>query len=458
MNIHRRHWLQSHLGSAALAAFSTTGLLACKGREDSAAAPSPAPTATPVPTPAPVATQPSNQYRQTNLVANKPSYQALFTDPAFVNAWGIAIRPQGAGGHFWVGAGGTSWQYVGDVASAPDAKLHKLFQDDLKAVTVAGADSKTDDSSAGKMTGVVFNGAPLESELFRVSKQVAGRVSEPTRFDGSARFVFVTDSGKVTAWTDRAKDGSIVRKDGPTQLVYNGAAQGSAFFGVAIKTGTWDRLWLADFGAKPQIVTLGPDFKRLPTQGFANPFATGAGGKAKPGDPVPFNIQVLSSNGQDRVFVAYAISQGDPQNSAQFFAAEEDALDAQAEAQSGNKPNKGKLVEFDLQGQVVKIYEDAQRLNAPWGLAIAPYNFGALSGKLLVGNFGGAGRICAFDLATGQYVDDLRDAADQPVAIPGLWGLQFGNGESLGDANALYFAAGPEDEVDGLFGSLRPVS
>ena len=36
-----------------------------------------------------------------------------------------------------------------------------------------------------------------------------------------------------------------------------------------------------------------------------------------------------------------------------------------------------------------------------------------------------------------------------------ICGLQFGNGASLGDANALYFAAGPEDEKDGLFGVLR---
>jgi uncharacterized protein (TIGR03118 family) len=391
------------------------------------------------------------------LVANKPSYQALFTDPAFVNAWGIAIRPKGAGGHFWVGAGGSSWQYVGDVRSAPDAKLHKLFQDDLKTVTVAGADSKTDDSSAGKITGVVFNGAPLDSAQFRVSKQVAGKAPQQTRFDGSARFVFVTDSGKVTAWTDRAQDGSIVRMDSPTQLVHDGASQGSAYFGVAIKTDAWDRLWLADFGAKPQIVTLGPDWKPMPTQGFANPFATGTNGAAKPGDPVPFNIQVLSDGSKDRVFVAYAISQADPKNPAKFYAAEEDALDAEAEAKADNKPGKGKLVEFDLQGQLVKIYDDAQRLNAPWGLAIAPANFGALGGKLLVGNFGGAGRICAFDMASGQYVDDLQDASGKPVAIAGLWGLQFGNGESLGDANALYFAAGPEDEVDGLFGAIRPV-
>ena len=72
-----------------------------------------------------------------------------------------------------------------------------------------------------------------------------------------------------------------------------------------------------------------------------------------------------------------------------------------------------------------------------------------------MGNFGGAGRISAFDLTTGKYVDDLRDGAGERFAAQGLWGLQFGNGASLGDANALYFAAGPDDEKDGLFGVLR---
>lgn len=112
-------------------------------------------------------------------------------------------------------------------------------------------------------------------------------------------------------------------------------------------------------------------------------------------------------------------------------------------------------MEFDMAGNRVKIFDDAMRLNAPWGLAIAPADYGLLSGKLLVGNFGGAGRICAFDLATGAYVDDLKGLDGKSVAIAGLWGLQFGNGVALGDSNALYFAAGPEDEADGLFGSLR---
>lgn len=110
---------------------------------------------------------------------------------------------------------------------------------------------------------------------------------------------------------------------------------------------------------------------------------------------------------------------------------------------------------FDLSGRLVRVMTDDGRLNAPWGLAIAPPNFGRMSGALLVGNFGGAGRIAAYDIGSGQFIDYLRRPDGNRVEIEGLWGLQFGNGASLGDANALYFAAGPDEEKEGLFGSLR---
>lgn len=417
----RRHFVMSALASAALAA--------CGGSDDD-----------------------ENRYRQTNLLANRAGYGAAFVEPEFINGWGIAIRPAGAGGHFWVGGGGTSWQFVGDVTRSADPALRTLFQDGLREVTVPGADASTAEDSAGKVTGVVFNGAPLDSAQFRIQgQQAGGRV-----LDGSARFVFVTDTGSVSGWTERdAESGAIVRVDGPAVEVFNGSPHGMAFFGAAIRTGGWNRLWLADFGAAPQIRTLDAQWQEVPTQGFANPFATGAGGAPRPGDPVPFNIQVVSDGTRERVFVLYALSQADPDDASAFYAGEEDALDADLEAAGGNRPARGKLAEFDLDGALVRVYADDGRLNAPWGVDIAPADFGALSGRLLVGNFGGAGRICAFDLQSGAYVDDLRGEDDKPVAIAGLWGLQFGNGVALGDSNALYFAAGPEDETEGLFGSLR---
>ena len=407
-----------------------------------------------------------NAYRQSNLVATKASYGAAFTLPDMVDAWGIAIRPAGAGGHFWVLGGGTSWQFVGDVSAAADPKFRTLFQDGLGEVYLPGADALTSSASLGKATGTAFNGAPINSDLFRVTAQAATANGAVVTFDGSARFVFVTDSGQLSAWTDRARDGSTLRVNGPAQLMYDGNALGMSMFGVAIKTDTWDRLWVADFGRTPQIRQFDKAWQLVPTQGFANPFATGAlldaanpsqGNAARPGEPVPFNIQVLAG----RVFVMYCISQvlrdanGFIVDALKTQPSEEDSLDAAAEARAGGFPNRGKVVEYTLGGDQVHVYDDAGRLNAPWGVAIAPADFGLLSNALLVGNFGGAGKVAAFHPVTGRFIDYLRNEAGQVIGLDGTWALMFGNGVSLGDTDALYFAAGPEGETAGLFGSLR---
>jgi hypothetical protein len=105
-------------------------------------------------------------------------------------------------------------------------------------------------------------------------------------------------------------------------------------------------------------------------------------------------------------------------------------------------------------------------VNAPWGLALAPDNFGPFSNALLVGNFGfGDGKINVYDPSTGQFLGNITDASGKPLAIEGLWAITFGNGGSGGDTNALYFAAGinrtgPNSfgAADGLFGVIRFLS
>lgn len=92
-------------------------------------------------------------------------------------------------------------------------------------------------------------------------------------------------------------------------------------------------------------------------------------------------------------------------------------------------------------------------LNSPWGLETAPEKFGKFSGDLLVGNFGD-GRINAFDLRTGRFEGTLRDRNGNPIAIPGLWGLQRGTDKS-GGKDSVWFAAGINGESDGLLGTLR---
>ena len=99
-------------------------------------------------------------------------------------------------------------------------------------------------------------------------------------------------------------------------------------------------------------------------------------------------------------------------------------------------------------------------LNSPWGLALAPTDFGEFSNDLLVGNFGD-GRINAFDPTTGKFLDFLKDDKGNPIENMGLWGLIFGNGGTGGDPNTLYFTAGiagPDNIEDhGLFGNISSV-
>jgi len=94
-------------------------------------------------------------------------------------------------------------------------------------------------------------------------------------------------------------------------------------------------------------------------------------------------------------------------------------------------------------------------LDSPWGLAIAPSNFGELSGDLLVGNFGD-GLINAFDATTGAFRGTVDDASGNPIQIDGLWALMFGNGAAAGPTNRLFFTAGIDGEDHGLFGVIDP--
>jgi uncharacterized protein (TIGR03118 family) len=91
-------------------------------------------------------------------------------------------------------------------------------------------------------------------------------------------------------------------------------------------------------------------------------------------------------------------------------------------------------------------------LNQPWGFAVAPANFGPLSGTLLISNNTLGGTIHGFNLTTGAFVGTVKNSLGKPIYINGLWGIKFGGGTSSnGKTNQLYFTAGPSD-TDGYFG------
>jgi uncharacterized protein (TIGR03118 family) len=119
-------------------------------------------------------------------------------------------------------------------------------------------------------------------------------------------------------------------------------------------------------------------------------------------------------------------------------------------------PGRGFVNVFDANGNRIHRVASRGALNAPWGVALAPADFGKFSGALLIGNFGD-GRINAYDLATHDFRGPLATAAMTPISIDGLWGIAFGNGVAGQPVNVLFFAAGPDDEEHGLYGRIEAV-
>jgi uncharacterized protein (TIGR03118 family) len=381
-------------------------------------------------------------YLQTNLVANKAGYHPQIVDENMINAWGIALRPPGAGGHIWVSNArtGTSSEYIGDLAG------NRLHQDGLKLVSL-DQPGFTDHGYAF-VTGQAYNSAsdiPGQPEEFHVSGPADSHKVSPAQsikggYSGSAKFVFVTEDGCINAWSANT---AVAMSSAPVVIDYSKTAPfhpnavNPVFTGVALTNNAFNTRAYANAGGNHLFAA---DMRNNVIRVFDNKwkdvtseyrFQT----PSSVGRLHPFNILDLRGH----LFVAY--TEFDPESDE----GQEQILGA----------GLGHVVEYNENGTLVMDFHTQGVLNAPWGMAIAPADFGAFSNDLLVGNFGD-GTISAFDLNSGDFLGYLRDPDTKIISIDGIWGLVFGNGNSLGDAHALYFTAGPNNEEDGLFGRLNP--
>jgi len=117
--------------------------------------------------------------------------------------------------------------------------------------------------------------------------------------------------------------------------------------------------------------------------------------------------------------------------------------------------SKGAVDVFTTSGKLVKTLTKSAHLKAPWGVALAPKNFGPASNALLVGNVGD-GRINAFNAKTGAFITQLKGTNNKVISISGLWSLAFGQGGGMnGNPNQLFFTAGPNEYANGLFGVIN---
>lgn len=251
----------------------------------------------------------------------------------------------------------------------------------------------------GAPTGAVFNGT---GGRFPVS-------------GASARFIFDTEGGAILGWA------------GGTAATQEASPPGAVFKGLAIATTpAGPRIFATDF--HNGVVDVFDDaWQPVPDAGFVD--------RSLPRHFAPFGIQAIG----DRIFVTYAKQQP--------------GSDDEAHGQG-----LGIVDAYDLTGHLVARVARRGRLDAPWGVAWAPADFGRFSGDLLVGNFGD-GRITAYrEVSPNRFVPagQLRAARGKRVSIDGLWALHFGMGSANnGPADSLFFTAGPNDENDGLFGTIR---
>jgi uncharacterized protein (TIGR03118 family) len=127
-------------------------------------------------------------------------------------------------------------------------------------------------------------------------------------------------------------------------------------------------------------------------------------------------------------------------------------------------PFGGVVDVFDMDGHLLTPNHFAANapgagpLENPWGIVQATSDFGPFSNDLLIGNVEGNGNINAFDPTSGQFLGQLKHPDGTPIAITGLWDLEFGGGKPAnGRINDLYFDAGftaADPAGNGLFGRI----
>lgn len=385
-----------------------------------------------------------NGFAIKNLVSSSPGNGTNFVDPTLRDGWGIAIRPteKGPGGHFWLSSGGngTSNQYVGDVSGNP------LYQDSLVNIDIPPYTPGYSPPAPSGPASFIPDGLGVSHPTGQTWQQTSGFVITLPHLNGPitnpAKFLFATSDGVISAWTDNKQPDGTPNWVGYAVPVIDRSSSGSSFFGITVSTAS-GYLYTADLGAQPGIKVFNSDFsQRSDFDSAFNPFTTDG---FHPGDYAPFNVQTLNINGSGNLFVTYQKTLPDPSNPAHILA-------GLGETGAG----LGRLAEYTPDGQLIAIWDDHGLLNSPYGIALAPANFGLASNMLLVGN-AGDGSIVAFDTATRSAVDFLRDASGGILHIDGLKGLTFGNGISLGEANSLYFSAGPQNGAEGLFGKIQAV-
>jgi uncharacterized protein (TIGR03118 family) len=340
------------------------------------------------------AAQTSGAYQVTNLISDG-SVPAAFTDPNFINPWGIS-----ASGTWWISAENTGFNYVvGSTAPVGGIKFK---------VIVPPASGTGAGLPAGSVTTAGTTGLNLP--------------------DGSkALFLFSTLDGTISGWNIALGTANAV-----SEIAINNSSAGASYPGLAIlNTATTSFILAANFGTADKIEVYDSNFAPTTLAGsFTDP--------TLPAGYAPFSVHVLNN----QVYVAYAMRT------------------AAAPFGPVNAVGNGAVSIFDANGNFISRAATGGNLDSPWGVAIAPADFGIFGGALLIGNFGN-GLINAYNPTTFAFMGQLTDGTGKPLSYPSLWellpgGTTVGNTTSVsgGDPSTVFFTAGLAGEAHGLFAGI----
>jgi uncharacterized protein (TIGR03118 family) len=252
------------------------------------------------------------------------------------------------------------------------------------------------ENGPGLPTGIVWN--PSTSNEFQVQ-------------GWQSIFLFATLDGTISGWAPQSNFNAAI-------VAVNNSSKGSVYTGLAITNkASGNFLYAADL-ANNKVDIYDGNFN------FVSSFTDAT----LPSGFAPFGIRDINGF----VYVTFADVAGGTGGFVDVF------------KEDGTPVSPGKHL---LQGPP---------LNQPWGIAVAPRNFGRLSNTLLISNNTDRGTINGFDGLTGQFIGTLRNTDGKAIVIDQLWGIDFGDGLGAnGRTNQLFFTAGPSGNLAGTFGRIQ---
>ena len=364
----------------------------------------------------------ANRYVVTNLTADLPGV-APTTDPVLQNSWGVAFSPGAS--PFWIADNATGCSTLYDGTGLPQPQPTPL---QVKIPLPGGVIPNTacmhvnpppappPNPTPAAPTGMVWNPTTNPTTAFLVPGT-----------NLPAAFIWATEDGTISAWAGglTPRDQAVLAVDNSPSAVYKGLVVGTNVNGVFLFATNFRAGTIDVFAPAQDSSGLGLPFQSVTTDGgFKDPDI--------PPHFAPFGIEKIDGN----LFVTYA-----KQN--------------QEKHDDVAGPGRGFVDIFDTDGHLLRRFASRGPLNSPWGMTRASFAFGRFSGDILVGNFGN-GKINVFN-SHGRFIDELDRPNGKPLVIDGLWKLTLGGGRTS-SPDTLYFTAGPNDEKDGRFGTITPVS